>query len=557
MGDGLDEDGYLGRQYSVITFPIVQENRALLAGYIMDITDRKRAEEELRNEKRFVEKLLDGLPVLFYLFDKDMRLKRWNRRFQEFSGFGEAQLNGRSPMQASPNSVAIAFLKTILDAPPGEPGAQHMELEVVDSKGNTMPCLISGTRLETDEGPMVMGVAQDISDLKRAEAENEGLIQRLNQVQKLESLGIFAGGIAHDFNNLLGGIFGYLDMANAEKSEEKRRAYLSKALGSIDRARSLTQQLLTFAKGGAPVKKVASLMPFLRETVLFALSGSSVSSAFDVQQGLWPCDFDANQIGQVLDNIVINAVQAMPFGGKIEIRAANASLTEGEHPMLAPGDYVRISIRDTGIGIPKEYLNRIFDPFYTTKPKGHGLGLSTSFSIIHRHNGCIDVESEPGAGSVFHVYLPASAEAAVKACETPASAHSGQGLFLVMDDEPVLRDIIGAMLDSFGYSVIFAENGQEAITLFQDCAGKGQKLSGMIFDLTIPGGMGGKEAIVEIRKLDSALPVFVASGYGDDPVMANPGAYGFTSSLRKPFRRKEIAELLNLGSANGGENPGS
>ena len=313
----------------------------------------------------------------------------------------------------------------------------------------------------------------------------------------------------------------------------------------MDRARALTQQLLTFGKGGAPIKKVENLFPDVRKIIEFALSGSSVSSRFQIQENLWPCNFDKSQLGQLVDNLTINAFQSMPGGGTIEVAAHNVLLTAGEHLSLAAGKYVKLSIKDQGTGIPKELLSRIFDPYYTTKPSGHGLGLAICYSIASRHGGGLEVESEPGKGSTFHLYLPASpAETVAGIAGKSAESHTGNGTFVVMDDEKVLREIIKLMLESFGYTVVLKANGEDAVNFFMTESKADRKIAGMLFDLTIPGGMGGKEAIEEIRKTASNVPVFVTSGYSEDPVMAEPKKYGFTASIAKPFSMKELADML-------------
>ncbi|HSW59326.1 MAG TPA: ATP-binding protein, partial [bacterium] len=301
---------------------------------------------------------------------------------------------------------------------------------------------------------------------------------------------------------------------------------------------------LTFAKGGAPVKKYDSLLPFLKETVQFALSGSNVSCNFDLPENLWSCSFDKSQIEQVVDNLVINARQAMINGGTIWFSATNIHLSENEHPSLLSGDYIKISIRDCGTGISKEVMPKIFDPYFTTKAEGDGLGLSTSYSIITRHEGAIDVSSEPGKGAVFNVYLPALKNHAAPFQERNAAKYEGTGMILVMDDEDAILSMITEMLTVMGHSVICKSNGSDAVEFFKDKKRSGRRIVAMIFDLTIPGGMGGKEAVSEIRKLDADIPVFVASGYSEDPVMSDPNAYGFTASIHKPFRLAELAEIL-------------
>jgi PAS domain S-box-containing protein len=396
-------------------------------------------------------------------------------------------------------------------------------------------------RLTLEIVELLEGITSHIgSALLRKKSE-----ETLSNVQKLESLSVLAGGIAHDFNNLLGGIYGYIELAGESAKDEKLSRYLSKAMTTIERARGLTLQLLTFAKGGAPIKKIGSLFPYVQETAQFALSGSNVLCKFEIPKNLSSCDFDKNQIGQVIDNIVINAKQAMPDGGDIVLSARNMTIAENEHPPLDSGDYIMISIKDTGIGIPKNILPRIFDPFYTTKATGHGLGLASCYSIVNRHGGFIEVESEPGKGSTFYIFLPVSKGSNSAGTENVDAIHKGNGVFLVMEDQIIMRDVIGDMLESLGYTAVCKGNGKETIEFVSSKIRANKEIAGMIFDLTIPGGMGGKEAIGEIRKTNPKTPIFVTSGYATDSIMVNPSEYGFTASICKPFRKSELSEMLN------------
>jgi CheY-like chemotaxis protein len=227
------------------------------------------------------------------------------------------------------------------------------------------------------------------------------------------------------------------------------------------------------------------------------------------------------------------------------VMAENISFREKEHLNLSAGDYVKISVRDFGTGIPQEVLPSIFDPFFTTKPAGHGLGLSTCYSIVKRHNGDIDVESEPGKGSTFHVYLPALREPVPLSMAKEAVLHRGSGTILVMDDEKILQEVFSKSLGFFGYTVIAKGNGRDAVDFFSSETRAGNNFVCVFLDLTVPGGMGGKEAVEEIRKLDKTIPVFVASGYTEHPVMASPKGYGFTASISKPFTMADLAVLLN------------
>ena len=521
--------------------PITFDGRPCVLAFSRDITKRMQAEALLReSEKRLHEaQKLAHLGVWDWQAETDT--VTWTEELYTIAGLDP--MHPAPTYKEHPNlytPVSWELLKNGVERAmkTGEP--YQFELELIRPDGDTRHVNAFGGAKYDAKGQVngLFGTVQDITERKRMEEE-------LQKAQKLQSLGILAAGIAHNFNNLMGGIFGYIDMARVVSQDSKVTTFLSKAINSIDRARGLTGQLLTFAKGGAPLQQTGNLFPFVQETAQFALSGSSASCHFDVPQDLWACNFDKNQIGQVIDNIIINAQQAMPVGGTIELTARNIALEEKEHPLLANGNYVSISVKDTGVGIPKELISKIFDPFFTTKAKGHGLGLATCYSIVKRHEGCIDVESEPGKGSTFKVYLPASTESASAAIKKTAKTHKGSGTFLVMDDEEVMRDTIGDMLGTLGYKVVSKENGKDAIDFYASETKANRKITGMIFDLTVPGGMSGKEAVAEIRKLNTEIPVFVASGYADDPVIKKPTEYGFTGSICKPFNKAELVELLS------------
>ncbi len=394
-----------------------------------------------------------------------------------------------------------------------------------------------------DNEGTVIGVVLVFRDM----TEKQRLMDSAIRSQKLESIGVLAGGIAHDFNNLLGGIFGYLDLARLDSSGSNADEYIERALGALERAQGLTQQLLTFSKGGAPVKSVSNLFPFISETAGFALSGSNVSCTIDISSDLWPCSFDRNQIAQVIDNLIINAMQAMPLGGTIAISAANVVLDENEVATLRNGPFVKIKIRDCGTGIQAEILPRIFDPFFTTKQKGSGLGLATTYSIISRHDGAIEVESSIGKGTTFTIFLPALPETKVQSSQDFRSISSGTGRILIMDDEEVVREAMSEMLRRVGYTVESCCDGAEAVDLFTKETIEGRPFDAVILDLTIPGGMGGRDAVDLIKDFSPETPVYVASGYANDPIMANPTAYGFNGSIQKPFKFSELAAMIAAG----------
>ncbi len=389
-----------------------------------------------------------------------------------------------------------------------------------------------------------LGITLGVVLVFRDMTEKMQLLEQAQRAQRLESIGVLAGGIAHDFNNILEGVFGHLGLAAVNIKDEHISEMIRNALKSIERAKGLTSQLLTFAKGGEPVKKNQSIVPIVRDTVQFAASGSNVRLAFSFQENIAHAEFDANQISQVIENITLNAVQAMPQGGTISVEGKNVHFGEGEHPLLS-GDYVQISIRDAGIGISKDLLMKIFDPFFTTKSKGQGLGLATSYSIITKHKGTIEVESAAGIGSTFHIFLPAAKAQEIEETQSPKNIHLSGGKILVLDDEPVMQDIMTKFLEHLGFSSDVASEGKDAIELFIQEKNSGTPFDALIFDMTIKGGMSGKDAIQEIRKIDPSVPAFVMSGYSDDPAISRPELYGFNGSLSKPFKLEELEELLS------------
>lgn len=382
----------------------------------------------------------------------------------------------------------------------------------------------------------VILIFRDITDKQK-------WMDSVQNTQKLESLGTLAGGIAHDFNNLLSGILGSVELASMITKDKKVSDYLTSALDTLSRAKNLTQQLLTFSKEGAPAGKVDSLFPFLTETIQFALSGSKTACHFHVQEDLWLCHFDRNQMTQVINNIILNAQEAMPQGGNITVKASNIYLKENEIPSLPRGNYIKITIENTGTEISADVLPKIFDPFFTTKPDRKGLGLPICYSIIKRHGGFIEALSEMNKGATFAFYLPAHESSSPSSDNNLPPIQKNSGEILLMDDEEIIQKTVSAMLKNLGYSVTLAGNGKEVLKLIRESSES--PFSAMILDLTIPGSMGAIEAIEQIRKVNTQIPVFVSSGYSDDPVMVQPDKYGFTASLKKPFRMVELAKMLN------------
>lgn len=375
--------------------------------------------------------------------------------------------------------------------------------------------------------------------------EKHKLIEATHRNQKLEAIGLLASGIAHDFNNLLGGIYGYIDLALSETKDYNTYDYLSSAKDTIDRAKGLTQQLLTFAKGGDPVRKAENINTLLKNTVHFALSGTGVAVDFEVQEPLHNCLIDKNQMAQVLDNLVINAIQAMNGRGVLTVKARNIVLDINEISELLPGDYVQIELKDTGPGIDLDIIDKIFDPFFTTKENGHGLGLSTCYSIVIKHRGRIEVKSQPGSGTSFIIYLPTTQESSIAITQSCRISQS-KGTIIILEDEDFFHTLYEKMLNKLGFEVIMTHEGKETLEILKNLNPEDKGVSAVITDLTIPGGFGGKDIIAEIRQNYPMLPVFAASGYSNDPIISNPEVYGFNASLAKPFGFDELSDFLSL-----------
>jgi len=415
------------------------------------------------------------------------------------------------------------------------------------TKNGEVKWLDDRTYIRRDENGNIThyeGIVMDITDRMRIEEYKKKLETQLQQAQKLESVGILAGGIAHDFNNILTTILGNVSLAKSEVTPENELFdLLSEAETASARAQTLTRQLLTFAKGGAPIKETASIKDILKESSSFVLRGSKSGCEFSTSEDLWPAEVDVGQMSQVINNIVINANQAMPKGGIIQVAAENLIIEDRHGLPVKPGRYIRISITDQGVGIAQKHLLNIFDPYFTTKYEGSGLGLATAYSIIKRHNGHITVESRLGVDTTFHIYLPASEKAVPEKEE--ARRMKGRGRILVMDDEAPLRKIFWRMLKNLGYESEFAKDGAEAIRMVKEAKEAEKPYDAVILDLTIPGGMGGKEAIKKLLEVDPEVKAIVSSGYSDDPVLSNFQKYGFKGMMPKPFTSQSLSKVLH------------
>lgn len=498
----------------------------------------------LRESELRFRTVYNNIPAGVAQVSLDFRFQSVNPAFCRMLGYTSEELLGKQIKDITHPDILDENLLRQTQLVQGEIDHYEMEKRFIHKDGRIVLGMLGATLMRDVDGKPLytLGTVVDITEHRKME-------EAAQRAQKLESIGVLAGGIAHDFNNLLGGVFGYIDMAREsldDKDYEQAGKNLLKSIVVFDRTRALTRQLLTFAKGGAPVRKATDLAPLIGNSTRFALSGSNCVCTCDIEDGLWPCNCDENQIGQVIDNIVINAQQAMPMGGTIAVSAKNVRMASRKPGAPAEAEnFVEISVMDKGHGIPADLLPKIFDPFFTTKTKGHGLGLATVHSIVNRHDGWIEVESQPGNGATFRVFLPAAAsgETAIHH-DTQEQSHGRGGRALIMDDQDFMRDAICSMLSGMGYTVAEAKNGQEAVTLFAKARDDGKPFDLTVLDLTVPGGMGGQDAINAIRRMDEKAVVIVASGYGDDPVVAEPRAHGFTAAIVKSFRKQELAEAI-------------
>jgi two-component system, cell cycle sensor histidine kinase and response regulator CckA len=327
------------------------------------------------------------------------------------------------------------------------------------------------------------------------------------------------------------------------RPEDNMFDLLTEAETASVRAQTLTKQLLTFAKGGTPVRDTTSIKYILKEASSFVLRGSKSRCEYSIAEDLWQAEVDFGQISQGINNIVINADRAMPEGGIIQVAAENLIIDDGHGLPLKPGRYIRISITDQGVGIAEKQLVKIFDPYFKTNYGGLGLGLAAAYSIIKKHDGHITVKSQLGVGTTFHIYLPASDRIVPEKEKDPLI--TGHGRILVMDDEASLRKIVRLMLENLGYESEFAKDGAEAIRMYKAAMESGMPYNAVILDLTIPGGMGGKEAINKLLKIDPGVKAIVSSGYSDDPVLANFQEYGFKGVMPKPFESLRLGKALH------------
>ncbi|MCX6084836.1 MAG: PAS domain S-box protein [Caldiserica bacterium] len=515
------------------------DDRVLLITH--DATVRHAAQESARREASKAETYFNSSGVIMEVTDLNLRLVRLNQTGYDFFGYTPEEIVGKDWLEMRlPERERDRIKALIRSELEGRPIPRFTENPVVTRSGEERIVAWHDSLLRDADGRITGLVSSGVDVTDRVYLEEE-----LQRVDKLESLGTLAGGIAHDFNNMLTGIIGNINLARIEDDADRSRELLQEAEQEILQARGLSQQLLTFAKGGAPVRSVQDVAQILQEAVSFALRGSDVTPRFDLPADLWWANVDKGQLSQVFSNIVINADEAMPAGGTVSASARNVILADPvPYPDLAPGDYVQIDLSDTGTGIAASDLRKIFDPFFSTKRRGSGLGLATSYAIIHKHGGYLGVTSRQGAGTTFSIFLPAAPAHPSRPSSETAPCVSGQGRVLVMDDEPSVRQVVVAMLKKLGYDAEAVPDGASAIHADADATAAGRPFNVIIMDLTIPGGMGGEEAAVLLRASHTPARLIASSGYATDPVMAEYRAYHFDGVLAKPYNFAELTSAL-------------
>jgi PAS domain S-box-containing protein len=520
--------------------------KRMMIASIVDITERKKIEADLKKSENQYRLFLQNFTGIAYRGNIDSSPEFYHGAVKKITGYAVQELLTGNPLWKNiiyPEDLP-SFENDLQKLRNDTRYSSRKEYRILHKNGQIRWVQEYVTNRCDDTGRPVYyeGTIYDITDHKHTETE---LIKMIN----LESIGTLAGGIAHDFNNLLMAVTGYISLAKTRlHPEDKAYTLLSEAERISFLGKDLTQQLITFSKGGEPSKKIISFHKLIKETAEAVLSGSNIKCKYILPENLYQTEGDGAQIRQVVNNIIVNAKEAMPRGGTITVRAANVFVKPVDSIPLPEGEFVKISIEDKGIGIAEENLSKVFDPYYTTKilgaQRGMGLGLAVVYSILKKHNGCVTVDSARHAGSTFHLYLPAyKKESKIRSIHKKTSKNT-KGKILFMDDEQVIRDVAEQIIRGIGYEPVMASHGIEAIELYRHEKESGERFEAAILDLTVKNGMGGKETLKELIYIDPDIKAIISSGYTDDPVIGKYNDYGFIGAITKPYKAKELKELL-------------
>jgi len=514
-----------------------------LRAYITITTYEDNA-SELEREKELLSATLRSIEDGVIVVDRNNTIALMNNVAEKFIGLSEIEAEGMSfdslfcILSRKDRSRIDPPSRTVLSTNAPVVSIEPVILTDCNGRERFIHYTCSPMRGSNGKTPGAVIVIRD--ETRRLQLEEEVI-----KVQKLESIGLLAGGIAHDFNNILTGILGKISLAKLD-IDSKSRSYtlIGDAENAVLRAQGLTRQLLTFAKGNALVKEPVSVIDLIGETVDIHLAGTKVRADISVKSGISNLFADKGQLSQVIGNLIVNAVQAMQTGGVVCITAQNEVIPPDSSLSINPGDYVRIDVTDTGIGIPEDDLLKVFDPFFTTKRKGNGLGLTTSHMIVRRHSGAISVKSRQNEGSTFSIYLPAYQLPIESRHIKTNIISSGGKRILLMDDDEIILSTMAEIIKYLGYEIDTAHDGREAIEMYCSAITDCRPYDAVIMDLTVPGGVGGKDAINELRKIDPKVKAIVSSGYSNDPIMADYVAHGFRALIAKPYRIEDLSEVL-------------
>jgi len=522
-------------------------NRDVIYATVQDISEKKEAERKLAAQQEWLTVTLRSIGDGVIATDTDGKIVFINRIAEEITGWSSKKAQGKPAptvfniINEKTGQKCVSPVQRVLETGRIIGLANHTAIIAKDGSISSIADSGAPIRNLASEIVGVVIVFRDVSHERKMEEE-------LLKIKKLESIGVLAGGIAHDFNNILAAILGNIELVSyrIDQEDSKTASLLHDAKKATRRATKLTQQLLTFAKGGEPVRGVIALPELIAESADFVLHGSQVSCTYSAPDDLWDVDVDSGQIGQVIQNIIINAQHAMPEGGSIAIKCSNIHDAAIETRLsIDNGEYVRVTIKDTGVGVSKEIIDKIFDPYFSTKQRGSGLGLAICHSIMNKHEGFITVDSLPGQGTTFTLYLPAvPTTGTATTSKTNNTSATKACRIMVMDDDKMIRDVAQAQLENLGHESIMASDGRQAIDKYQELQDNNTPVDIIIMDLTIPGGIGGREAAEKLLVIDPEAKLIVASGYSNDPVMADYQKYGFCAAIAKPFDLKELNEAI-------------